>query len=102
MSLAIWSPEATNELEEVAFYIAVQDGRPAIADRIVHDVHQLCNLIATQPEMGAARPEFGVGCRACSFKKRWMILYRKSDRGIEVLRFVDGKRDFDKLEWSIE
>lgn len=94
---AIWSPEAKKDLEEVAYYIAVQDYRPTTAERIVRDVAKLCDLIATQPEMGQSRPEFGERCRAFSFKGRWMILYRPSLNGIEVLRFVDGNRDFDRL-----
>ena len=85
------------ELEEVAFYIAVHDGRPATADRIVREAHDLGDLIATQPEMGAVHPEFGAGYRAVSFKKRWFIVYRKAADGIKVLRFVDGVRDYGQL-----
>jgi plasmid stabilization system protein ParE len=97
MSQAIWSPEATLDLEEVALYIAVHDSRPATADRIVHEVHELCNLIATQPEMGASHPEFGIGCRTCSYKKRWIVVYRSAADGIKVLRFLDGTRDYNRL-----
>ena len=94
---ANWSPEAKHDLEEVAFYIAFHDGRPATSERIVRDAHSLCDLIATQPEIGEGRPEFGERCRVFSFEKRWMILYRPTPHGIDVLRFVDGVRDFDRL-----
>jgi plasmid stabilization system protein ParE len=97
MAHAIWSPEASLDLEEIALYIGIHDGRPTTADRIVRDVLELANLIATQPGMGASRPEFGSNCRAFSFENRWMILYRKAPDGIDVLRFVDATRDFDRL-----
>jgi plasmid stabilization system protein ParE len=70
MPHAIWSEEAESDLENVAFYIAMQDARPATADRILREVRQLVDLIATQPEMGQARPEFGASCRAISYKHR--------------------------------
>lgn len=97
MPQAIWSPEAALDLEEIAFYIGVTDCRPATADRIVRDVRRLCDLIATQPEMGESRPEFGAGCRVFPFERRWLILYRPVAEGVDVLRFVDGTRDYDKL-----
>ena len=68
MSQATWSPEAEHDLEETAFYIAVKDGRSATADRIVREVHELCDLIATQPEMGESRPQFGTACRVFSIQ----------------------------------
>jgi toxin ParE1/3/4 len=97
MPEAIWSPEALRDAEEIAFYIGVQDGRPMTAENIIRGLHELCNLIATQPAMGEARPEFGAACRVFPFKKRWIILYRPTDKSIQVLRVVDGTRDFDQL-----
>jgi toxin ParE1/3/4 len=97
MARAAWSDEAINDLEEIAYYIGIHDGRPATAERIVNEVHQLANLIASQPHMGTARPEFGETCRVFSFEKRWVILFRPSDDGVDILRFVDGRRDYDRL-----
>jgi plasmid stabilization system protein ParE len=54
-------------------------------------------LIAAQPEMGEARPQFGAACRVFSFKRQLIILYRPAIEGIEVLRFVDGTRDYERL-----
>ena len=74
----------------------MHEGRPAIANRIVREVYELCNLIAANPEMGEPRASFGVGCRIFNYK-RWVIIYRPATEGIEVLRFVDGSRDYDQL-----
>jgi plasmid stabilization system protein ParE len=97
MSQAIWSPEAVQDLEEIALYIAAKDARPATAERIVNEVHQLCDLIATQPEMGERRTDLGTRCRVFSFMRRWIIVYRPMPDGIVVMRFVNGTRDYGKL-----
>ena len=97
MPHAFWSPEAARDIEEIAFYIAIDDGRPATADEVVRGIDELCKLIASQPEMGESRPEFGYDCRVFPYKKRWVALYRPVENGIQVLRVVDGSRDFDRL-----
>lgn len=97
MPRAIWAPEAESDLEEIAFYIALDEIRPATADRIVHGVRDLCELIATQPEMGERHPELCAGCRVFPYKHRWIVLYRPVEDGIQVLRLVDGTRDYARL-----
>ena len=52
MPRAIWAPEAESDLEEIALYIALDEIRPATADRIVHGVRDLCELIATPARDG--------------------------------------------------
>jgi toxin ParE1/3/4 len=94
---AIWSTEAERDLEEIAYYIGVHDARPVTAERLAREVHELCHLVATQPMMGERRPEFGANCRVVSFKRRWAVIYRPSVKGIQVVRIVDGIRDFSKL-----
>lgn len=97
MSDAIWAPQAQQDLAEIAYYIAVESARPATAERIIREAHDLANLIAANPEMGAARPEFGKNCRASALHKRWILLYRPAGSWIEVLRFVDAARDLNQL-----
>jgi toxin ParE1/3/4 len=97
MPEAVWSPEALRDAEDIAFYIGVQERRPVTAEKIVRGLNDLCNLIATQPAMGEARPELGVACRVFPYKKRWIVLYRPANEGIRVLRVVDATRDFNQL-----
>lgn len=97
MSEAIWSPQAQQDLAEIAYYIAAESTRPATAERIIREAHNLANLIAANPEIGAAHPEFGKSCRVSAFQKRWMLLYRQTGSRIEVLRFFDAMRDLNQL-----
>jgi plasmid stabilization system protein ParE len=46
--------------------------------------------------IGTHRPELGENYRVFSHK-RWVIIFRASDRGIEVLRVVDGAQDYPTL-----
>jgi plasmid stabilization system protein ParE len=55
------SPLAERDLDEIWSYVA-EDATPTTADRLVDDVINRFDLLAEQPGMGRARPEFGVGC----------------------------------------
>ena len=88
-----WTSQAEGDLEEIAFYLAYQDGRPVTADRIVDDIRGAAELYATQPEMGTAAPELGEGIRTFSHK-RWVIIYEPIENGIRVRAIVDGARDY--------
>ena len=51
---------------------------------------------ADQPEMGTARPDLGSSYRVFHHK-RWVVIYRPIQSGIEILRVVDGARDYPSL-----
>jgi toxin ParE1/3/4 len=96
MAQARLLPEARDDLREIATYIAVQDARPETAEKMIDAILDKCDLIATQPFMGTPRPDLGEGYRLSPIK-RWVIVFRPTDEGIEVMRIVDGARDFKKL-----
>ena len=91
-----WTPEAEADLEEIAYYIAVKERRPAVAEQIVRAIHQACEAYAANPLIGEAERRISEECRRFTYK-RWVILYRPIARGIAVLRVVDGSRDFNRL-----
>ncbi len=94
MATCEWSPEAELDLEEIAFHIGVTDGRPSTAAKIVRECHDLCELIASHPFMGEAMSYLAEGLRGSSFKGRWLVLYRPAEQGIQVVRVLEGSRDF--------
>ena len=93
MPEAKWTNQAEADLEEIAFDIAFQDGRPLTADRIVEEIHQKANTYAEQPEMGKPSPELGEGIRTFTHK-RWAIIYDLVEGGIRVRAVVDSARDY--------
>jgi toxin ParE1/3/4 len=100
MASANWTPAAEPDVEDVYSYIAHQDGRRQTAKAVVRRIRQACDELATSfaagHVLGTARPRFGESHRVFSHK-RWVIVFRPIDGGIEVLRVVDGSRDYDKL-----
>ena len=93
MPRAEWTPIAERELEEIAFYIGVQDHRPATAAKIVRQIKAKCETYANAAEMGTAAPELGDNCHYFTHR-RWVIIYMPTDFGIQVVGVVDAARDY--------
>lgn len=92
---------AERDLQEIAIQIALVDGRPVAADRIIGELVQQCESLAERSPvavLGTAAPEIGEGVRLLSYR-RWVILFRYEPHGVDVLRFVDGSQDY--LSWSL-
>ena len=96
MPRVIRTPAAARDLDQIFDYIAIQGGRPATAEKLIRDLADKCQLYATQPGMGTARPDLGEAFRVFSHK-RYVVVYRPLADGIEVLRVVDGARDYPSL-----
>ena len=96
MPRVIRTPTAARELDEIFDDIAIHGGRPATAEKLIRDIGDKCQLYATQPGMGTARPDLGEDLRVFSHK-RYVIVYRALADGIEVLRVVDGACDYPNL-----
>jgi plasmid stabilization system protein ParE len=92
----LWSVKAEADLEEIVFYIAVKDGRPIVTEQIAEGLREVSMELAINPGIGQREPRLGATCRRFTFK-RWVILYRPTEKGIAVLRNVDSARDFDRL-----
>ena len=96
MPRVAWTPTAEQELGEIAFHIAVVEHRPAAADRLTDDIVAKCELYATKPHAGTPRGDLGEGFRVL-VQRPYLVVYRPIDDGIEVLRVLDGRRDYRSL-----
>lgn len=96
MAHVTWTPAAERDLEDIAYYIGVTDHRPSTAMRLIDQLVAKCQLYATQPAMGARYPELGENLRLFRHK-RYVVIYKPHEAGIEVLRVVDGSRDYPAL-----
>jgi toxin ParE1/3/4 len=86
---------ASRELEGILDYVA-QSGSLDTSDRLLERINATCQKIANFPGMGKSRVEFPSGVR--SFPVRdYLICYRETYIGIEVLRIVSGYRDLEAL-----
>jgi toxin ParE1/3/4 len=100
MARAQYTPEARRDLKEIALWIGRRDRRPKVAAKIVREIKVRCddfaNAFAAGSDIGTPRPELGSGYRVFPHK-RWVIIFRELAHGMEVMRIVDGARDFDRL-----
>ena len=88
------SPQAAEDLETIWVYIA-QDSRDA-ADRFVLYIQGVFESILMYPLSGRARPELRNDLRSAPYGN-YLILYRPTDSGIDIVRIVHGARDLEAL-----
>ena len=96
MAKATWTRQANLDLEEIVFYLGVEQDRRRTARKIAREIRDKCEVHAISPLLGTARSDLGEGLRVFSHK-RWVVVFRPHAEGIEVLRIVDGSRDYNKL-----
>lgn len=96
MPRAEWSDLARDDLTEIGRYIGREQHRPSTAAKIMREIRDHCDYLARSPHSGTARPDLDENVRitAC---KRWVVVFRPVAHGIDVLRIVDGSRDFAQL-----
>lgn len=97
MAKALWNHEARKDLKAIALYIGRQDQRPSTAAKIVREIQAKCDGYATHFASGSIvgehHAELGPGYRTIGHK-RWVVIFRPIEHGIEVLRVVDAALDY--------
>ncbi len=96
MATAEWTPTAKRELDEIHDFIGVERQSPTAAANLIREIYENANLYATQPLMGTSRDDLGEGLRIF-FVKAYIVVYRPLQDGIEVVRVVDGRRNYPAL-----
>ena len=88
--------QAAADLDQIYDYIGVQNQSPRAADRFLNALNEKLQLYASQPEMGELRPDLGERIRVFPFGN-YVVIYRPLEDGIDVLRVVEGHRDYPAL-----
>jgi len=84
------SPLAEQDLEEIWLYVA-EDSSPTTADRLIDAIVDRFDLLAEQPAVGRARPDFGVAVRSFVVES-YVINYRVEDE-VLIARVLHGHGD---------
>ncbi len=89
--------DKTAQSEQDAFEIALYIARdnPAAAKRLLQRFDRKLELLAEFPGLGQSRDDLMPGLRSYPVKK-YLLLYRAVDNGIELLRVLHGMRDLKK------
>jgi toxin ParE1/3/4 len=90
MASVVFAPRAREDLSSIFDYIA--NDKPLAAVRWLKSIQDKCGLIASAPEIGERRPEYGPDIRG-TVVGRYVIFYRPLPDGVEVVRVVAGERD---------
>ncbi|HEV2553214.1 MAG TPA: type II toxin-antitoxin system RelE/ParE family toxin [Bosea sp. (in: a-proteobacteria)] len=94
MGAIAWSQQAEEDLQAIWLWIARDSvgAAEAFLDRMIERV----SILERFPEAGPSRDEIGEGARAL-VAERWLVLYRVTADGVQIVRIVDGARDLSKL-----
>ena len=93
MGTARFTPLARNDLQDIKDYIA-QDN-PKAATKYMGILKQKCTMLAKTPTIGVCREEY---CGLYKFPiGSYLIFYRITDIGIEVIRILHGARDIQNI-----
>jgi len=99
MALVSWAPEAESDMATVYEWIAHHDDRKRTAKAILRELRSKCDdyakAFAAGSVIGTARPDIGDACRIFSHK-RWVVVFRPATNGIDVVRVLDGSRDYPR------
>jgi toxin ParE1/3/4 len=88
------SDSARADLDEIWFVIA-QDN-PVAADLFLQRIISRFPLLTSMPYMGRARKELAPDLRSFPVRN-YVIFYRSTEGGIEVVRILHGARDLPPL-----
>jgi toxin ParE1/3/4 len=94
MPKLIRTPAAVRDLVSITDWIAADNLDAAL--RFYDEVDRLLSLIARYPRMGEAVDQLGPGVRRHTLGD-YLLFYRLSGDGIELIRVLHGARDIDRL-----
>jgi toxin ParE1/3/4 len=94
MSAYRLTPQAALDLDDIYDYVSRSS--PAAAARLVDRLERRCELLADFPEMGSRLNVRPPGLRSFTVG-RYLIVYRPTGGGIQVLRFLHGSRDLGTI-----
>jgi plasmid stabilization system protein ParE len=95
MSRAVWTPVAESDLEDILFYIAYVDRKPATGERIYFEIRDRVIEHADKQLPGHKHSSAPEGWLYLQHK-RWLVFYQPHPEGIEVMRVVDAVRDLPR------
>jgi toxin ParE1/3/4 len=90
----IIAPEASQDLEEISAYYAIQNIEAG--EKLIGELENKCKYLVKFPNIGRShgtiRPDLrGISCSG------YIIFYRVGETTVEILRIVYGSRDLEAL-----
>lgn len=90
----IRSPRAQADIDEIAFYIGL-DNESAM-HRWLEKLEEAFELLGSLPNSGTARPELAVELRSFPIGS-YLIFYRVAPQAVRIVRIIHGARDLPAI-----
>lgn len=91
----VWSHQARHSLEEILDFIQ-QDSREG-ARQVLEQALAAASSLSTLSERGRVVPELAEPSIREVFVYRYRLMYRVTEASVEILAFIHGARDFERL-----
>lgn len=85
---------ACRDLQNISDYFSTGDVEAG--EKLLRSFNQKCQQLAQFPNIGRTYDDLQSGLRGLSLSG-YIIFYRASDEGIEIVRVVNGRRDLRSL-----
>jgi len=90
------SPQAQADVDSLAYYLFVETGSIATADRIIESLTTRFSLLGTHPRAGRQRDDLRPGLRGFPVGE-YVILYRVEGDDAVILRVIGGRMDIASI-----
>jgi toxin ParE1/3/4 len=95
-------PQAIRDLADIAVYLAEESGNDDIAFRFLDAAETSFAKLAAMPAIGVGReyrdPELDwIRMWRIAGFDQYLIFYRPTESGVEIIRVIHGKRDVEDL-----
>jgi toxin ParE1/3/4 len=87
---------ARDDMKHISRYLAVERQSPEGAKRLREQFFEAFRLLAKNPFLGQACPEFGENLRV-SPVGNYVVLYVPQENGIDILQVAHGARDLPSI-----
>ncbi len=94
MANIIIRPLAAQDLTDIYDYVALDNLKSA--EKLILDLENITELIATRPFLGRQRDDLAKGLRSHTHG-RYLILYSAFEGGIEIVRYYHGRRSLNTI-----
>jgi toxin ParE1/3/4 len=93
MARATRTDQANDDLADLLTYLGRQS--QAAAARARAAIERAARLLARSPGLGRPRPDLWPDLRSYPVLNTYIIYYRETDQGIEIVRVLHGSRQVD-------
>jgi toxin ParE1/3/4 len=95
-------PQAVRDLVHAAVYLTERSGSDDLAFRFLEKAEACFKQLAAMPQMGARRQYHdpalaGIRIWRIAGFDNYLVFYRPTGRGIEIIRVLHAKRDIDSM-----